>query len=544
MANLTYQYLTSSCFIHYIIIMNESINELVKPWKKKNSPGLIIAADVRGLRLFSVMAGYANLDFDIRIKEETVFQIASVSKQFTAACIAMLILENKISLDDHLTRWFSDFPPYAEKITVDHLIHHTSGLRDTLPLKIIAGKTHEDYFSLSDAIELIRSQRALNFEPGSRFLYTNSGYALLASIVEKVTARTLGQYARETFFIPLQMEKTLFDEDHSAIIKNRALSYEKTEYGYKTQLKNDDECGATGILTTINDLMIWNDNLATGRVGGEEFVSLMHQTGKMTDGKDTGYAFGLFIDEKFGKKRVHHAGSYLGFHAQSIRYPEEELSIVCLSNCSDTSPVNICDRVYQIIRGDVKKESFSIRRNFISSSELEKWAGVYKSPKTNWVAEALTNDRGSLTINAFSRSYETTALSTSEFLIEKANTNLQFYDSGESMTHLKVFIDGVLFDEFEKQVASKPFNEQLQEYCGAYYCDELQAQYVIVQRNGELLVNRRGQLFEKLNFGHGDVFILGTAFVEFGRDQNRHIINLTVRGERIMGIDFWKTRNA
>lgn len=520
--------------------MITQIRRLAKPWQKKNSPGLILEAEKQGVCLFSIAAGYANLDFDIKVDENTVFLIASTSKQFTAACIAMLILQDKISLDDTLAKWFDDFPPYAELITIDMLVHHTSGLRDTLPLKIISGRTHEDYSSLQDSIELIRSQKKLNFEPGSRFLYSNAGYALLAAIVQKATGSSLGEYAHVTFFEPLAMKNTLFDENHSAIVKNRATSYEMTEYGYRAFLKNDDECGASGILTTVSDLMKWNDNLSTGKVGGEAFISLMHTTGKLRDGSDTGYAFGLQIDEKYGQKRIHHAGSYLGFHAQSIRYPEEALTILCLSNSDDVHPANLCDQAYEIIH-DLKVTNPSLGRKVtISPVELRKMAGVYKSAKSNWIAEAVLNEQGGLSIKAFNRLFETLALSDHEFIILENNTKLVFGENEKHRMSMNVFMDDVLSDQLEIQEIAGFSDEQLQQLRGKYVSEELNAMYVISTRDNELFVNRRGHILEKLNKGVGDTFILGPSFIEFKRDPSGEVTHFTVSGERIMGIDFTK----
>ena len=202
-----------------------TIDSLFLQQDNESSPGAAIGIIQEGKLIYTKGYGMGNLDYQIPLSADSKFYIASTSKQFTATCIALLSIEGKIGLDDEIQKYITEIPNYGKKITIRNLVHHTSGLRDYLGLMYLSGKSFEDYFTIDDGIKLLTNQRSLNFSPGEKHLYSNSGYILMAEIVNRVSGMTIREYADKNIFRPLGMTNTFFNDDYSQITKNRVISY-------------------------------------------------------------------------------------------------------------------------------------------------------------------------------------------------------------------------------------------------------------------------------------------------------------------------------
>jgi CubicO group peptidase (beta-lactamase class C family) len=298
--------------------------------------------------------GSANLDWRIPIGTDTVFYVGSVSKQFTAAAIALLALDGGISLDDDIRTYFPEMPAYQRPITVRHLVHHTSGLRDIYTLMALAGIRLEDVFTDEQAIALIAAQRETNFPPGDEYLYSNSGYFLLAQLVERVSGKPLRQYAEERIFAPLGMSDTHFHDRPEHVVERRAMSYQgNAEDGFRlSYLGNFDKVGAGGLYSTVRDLLLWDRNFFTGDVGGEALLELIQTTGILDGGDPITYAFGLTIDAYRGARTVSHSGSMMGFKAAFLQFPEQRFSVLVTCNLGPIEPMGLAYRVADIELGE------------------------------------------------------------------------------------------------------------------------------------------------------------------------------------------------
>jgi len=239
-----------------------------------DQPGCAVAVYGNGEILFQKGYGFANLDYDIRITPRTVFDIGSVSKQFTAACILLLENEGKLSLDDPVRNHIPEIPQYESgEITIRQLLHHTSGLRDYLTLMYLAGDSFDDYFTEEMGLKILKRQKALNFTPGSEHLYSNSGYLVLAIIVRRVSGMSIGDYAMQKIFEPLGMENTFIYEDGGRVVKNRAIGYSKKDDEFKREHHFDFVVGGDGqVYTTVEDFFMWSENFKSGKVGNETFL--------------------------------------------------------------------------------------------------------------------------------------------------------------------------------------------------------------------------------------------------------------------------------
>lgn len=391
---------------------SSEVDAIFATWDEAGSPGCALGVVEDGELTYERGYGFANLDWDIPIATDTVFYVGSVSKQFTAAAIALLAGEGRIDLDDDIREHFPEMPEYERVITVRNLVHHTSGLRDIYTLMALAGIRIEDVFTDEQAIALIAAQRQTNFAPGDEYLYSNSGYFLLAQLVERVSGKTLREFAEERIFGPLGMNDTHFHDRPSHIVERRAISYQPgggdPEPGAGvgdfrvSYLGNFDKVGAGGLYTTVNDLLLWDRNFYTGDVGGAAFLDLIHSRGVLTDGKQLTYAFGLAIDDYRGLRTVSHGGSMMGFKAAYLQFPEQRFSVIVTCNLGPINPMPLVQRVADIYLDDQlappetrspggRGGGASAASGPFTSAELTALAGTYYSDELD-VTYALTGD--------------------------------------------------------------------------------------------------------------------------------------------------------
>lgn len=330
------------------------VDQLFAEWNRSDSPGAALAIVKDDEIIYKQGYGTANLEYDIPITATTIFDIASVSKQFAAFAIATLSHERKLSLDDDIRTYLPDVPDFGNTITIRHLLHHTSGLRDWVQSLVIAGDLMDDVISFKHILKMARHQKALNFEPGSEFLYTNTGYNLLAEIVERVTGDTFREWTDTHIFKPLGMTNSHFHDDYEMILKNRAYSYQTDENGgFKHAVNNTTALGSSSLYSTVEDLAKWILNFDDTRIGEQTVIEQMHQRGVLNNGEQIDYAFGLNIGEYRGLKTVGHSGSWRGFRSHLIRFPDQKFGIVILCNLDTFNPLSLAEKVADLYLADL-----------------------------------------------------------------------------------------------------------------------------------------------------------------------------------------------
>ena len=290
--------------------------------------------------------GMADLERDVPITPASVFYVGSLSKQFTAFAAALAASEGRLSLDDDVRKWIPELPDYGSRITVRHLVHHTSGLRDYNTIVDIAGGRNDEAFDNQTVLRIVARQRALNFTPGDEYLYSNSGYVLLSLIVERAAGKTLAAFARTRIFQPLGMRDTQFYDDVTRLVKNRAFAFDKAPSGeWRDNTPHSQRTGAGGVLTTVRDLLAWDNNFYEPKVGTSALMSQVHQTGTLNSGKPLTYAYGLQIGEYRGQRIVEHGGALGGYRAHLMRFRDEHTSVACLCNFGTSDPGTRARRV-------------------------------------------------------------------------------------------------------------------------------------------------------------------------------------------------------
>ena len=321
------------------------VDALFAPWDRPDVPGAVVAVMKDGEIVYQRGYGSANLEYDIPITPSTVFLVASVSKQFTAFAVAMLADQGLLSLDDDVRQYVPELPDYGKPITIRHLIHHTSGLRDEFDLLAMAGYHMDDVITKETILDLAYRQQALNFMPGREHLYSNTGYTLLAEIVERVTGQSFRAWTTENLFKPLGMAHSHFHDDHQMIVKNGAQGYHQDGGSFKKQVVNYASVGASGLYTTVEDLARWVQNFEDGGVGGPRVLAQVNTQGRLDKGDTLSYAFGQNVGQYKGLVRVSHSGSHRGFRTFLLRFPTRRLAVILLSNLDEFQPPDLAFKV-------------------------------------------------------------------------------------------------------------------------------------------------------------------------------------------------------
>jgi len=367
------------------------VDKIFKQWDTADSPGCSIAIIRDGKIIYAHGYGMANLDYTIPNTPETVFRIGSTSKQFTAACIQILHARGRLSLDDDIREYFPEMPEYEWRVTVRHLIYHTSGIRDYLTLQYLAGVDDEANSSPEDVVELLSRQKELNFKPGDEFLYSNSGYLLLGEIVRRVSGKTLAQFAKENIFDPLGMKNTHFHYDNTVIVRNRATGYAAAKNGFRVNETINECVGDGAVFTTVEDLFLWDQNFYENTLDIPGLMRSLEQTGVLNDGANLKYAYGLNVRKYRGLRMVSHGGSFVGFRADMVRFPEKRFTVICLANLSSINPSSLCLKAADLFLTDFyteeekkpegrEKPVQDVRTAIVLSPEqLNEYAGDYFS---------------------------------------------------------------------------------------------------------------------------------------------------------------------
>jgi CubicO group peptidase (beta-lactamase class C family) len=315
-------------------------------WVTPGMPGCSVAASQAGKRVVTRAYGLADLERNVPITPDTLFDAASIRKQFIAAAVLLLVEEKRLSLSDDVRKFVPELPDYGHTITLDHMLTHTSGLRDWVPLQNWANNTNEPLMTL------ILRQRALNFPPGEEWSYSNSGYVLAAEVVARTAKMPFPEFARTRLFEPLGMTATTFVDDLRQVVKDRALAYERAGKGWRMDMRLDDR-GGGALFSTPGDLVTWNDALTNARLG--KFVSdKLQEPATLTNGRKLSYARGLMFSSNYAGPIVYHGGGAAAYRSVLIRFPEQAFSVAVMCNAGEASDDRdeFAGRVFDLFMAD------------------------------------------------------------------------------------------------------------------------------------------------------------------------------------------------
>jgi len=538
--------------------VTEKIDRLFLSWNKPDSPGCALGVIQDGSVIYARGYGMANLEYNIPITSKSIFRIGSTSKQFVAMCMALLEEEGKLSLDDSLRKFLPQMPEYAEGITIRHLIHHTSGIRDYLTLTSIAGLRESDYFTDAEVVELLARQKELNFKPGDEHLYSNSGYFLLSQIIQKATGQSLREYAEEKIFLPLGMTHTHFHDDHTEIVKKRASGYApKQGGGFVISMTTLPMTGDGGVFTSVKDLFLWDQNFYNNILGnsGQALIEKILTPGILNSGEQLDYAFGLGLGEYRGLKMVSHGGSFVGFRADMIRFPEQRFTVICLANLSTFNPSLMARNVADIYLENHFKEKKKATQESpsekpkvvaLTESELKAKTGNYYDKERDVLWRVVfVKDR--LQVKAPFTQFAISPISPARFIGENIPFELEIEfekkeDTQNTVVH--AWIEGKKQGIYESIELKEPTCKELIAYVGKYYSEEVDATYILRFKKGKLFLRQknphksypRAALKPTLE----DRFQVGRWKLVFFRNDDQKIIGFNVSAGRVRNIFFGK----
>ena len=313
--------------------VSSQIDQVFAQWNKTSSPGCAVAVMRDGKTVFARGYGMADLDHDIAISPGSVFHVASISKQFVAASIVLLEKRGKLKFDDPVRKYIPELPDFGKPLTIAHLLHHTSGLRDQWSLLGYAGwRVSEDVVRDEDVLWLVGRMKELNFAPGEMYMYSNTGFTLLGQIVKRVSGKSLREFTSDEIFVPLGMKSTHFRDAHREIVKGMAYGYESSGDTFFMSNPNFDTVGASSLITTVEDLLLWQRNFEEPKVGGKALGETMLQAFTLNSGTKIDYRMGLIEHAYRGLPVVEHSGADAGYRSALVRFPEQKTSVACLCN--------------------------------------------------------------------------------------------------------------------------------------------------------------------------------------------------------------------
>jgi len=507
------------------------IDKLFARWDTTETPGGAVVVVLDGNIVHQKGYGLANLEWGIPNTPETVFCIGSVSKQFTAYCIALLEARGKFRLEDDYRRYLPEMPDYGERISVGDLVHHTSGIRDDQMLWYLGDWERGELHSAQEVIEkILAKQKGLLFRPGREFDYSNANYLLLGEIVRRVSGMSLREFAQENIFRPLGMARTFFLDDFREVVKNRAWSYVRGEGGgYRAYVDTNDLVGAGGVHTTVLDMARWNANFDDPRTGGQQIIRRILSRGRLSGGGETAYAFGLEHDVFRGRAVIRHDGSYGGYKAMFLRIPEEKFAVFCAANADDVDTRRVCYQAARIYLGDrLPPPAVTPEPRFIElpAAGLNALAGAYRNTRNqDLMVVSVKNGRLACRIND-APEVEYGPISAGEFRPATPGVPFSFKvvkSDRSTRAELHAYLDGRLDHIYEPIERAAPSDSNLREYEGSYYGEELSATYRFEVKEGELYVRFKRAPKSPLRPMVKDQFAAWPLIFDFFRDENGRI---------------------
>ena len=522
-----------------------AVDRIFAQYDHTNTPGCALGVFRDGRVIYSRGYGMADLNQGTPITPATVFYIASTSKQFTAMSIALLAEQGKISLDDPVRKWVPELPAYADKVTIRHLVHHTSGIRDYLGLWGLSGRSVADEIPEEAALDLISRQRAVDFEPGSRFSYSNSGYFLLSVVVKRASGQSLRQYDQANMFGPLGMTDTHFHDDATQIVARRAEGYQPSPKGGFDIVKTSFAgVGDGGLLTTVLDLQRWDENFYANRLGtrGQALIDQVTTVGHLNSGDAQTYAFGLMPSTYRGVPMITHGGSFIGFRAELMRLPVEHFSVAILCNDYTADPSALAKQVADLYLTDKLAPVAAAGTTAgatVPVERLDRWVGRYELMPG--LVARVTRSAAGLSAAAFGTTFPLVATDDSTFTLAGSPSKVEFRMTATGPAMIPTWLG---INEPSTRLADMPAltSALAASYAGRYRSEELDTWSDVQARGDTVQVRTRWGAWTNLEPMARDRFSAAGARVEFDRDKAGRVTGYRVSQARTRNVGFSRVR--
>ncbi|QNF34477.1 beta-lactamase family protein [Adhaeribacter swui] len=470
------------------------INHLFRTWNNSKTPGAAIAIIKYGQVIYQQAYGMAHVAHQEKLTPDHTFWVASMAKQFTALSVALLAEEGKLSLNDDIRKYLPQLPDLGDTVRIRHLIHHTSGLHDGFTLIGLTFKG-EKHYTNQEVIAAMAQQKSLNFKPGTRYEYLNSGYVLLAEIVAQVSKKSFAQYTQAAIFRPLGMTYTQFAGNFKNSVPQLAtgygVNYKDGKVTYRPQHFKGNTVGSSGLFTTLSDLTKWDANLYHNQLGkgNPALIKQLLTPDTLNNGTPNPYGFGLEVGTYQGYQATSHSGADPGYKAEMVRFPDQRLTLICLANTEDQYSLTpkLLNLGARIIQGKVTENKPA---EINKTENLSRLTGYYLNPENHSDLSLITEKQGKLFAATSLQGYQAPLVQTAPGQFQ--NDGLLEYaiyfrktDAGEvAGMVLKNLRENEVFLQKVKLITLNP--ENLKKYASRYYSPELNKTYRLTVKKGKL----------------------------------------------------------
>ena len=540
--------------------VEQKLNRVFQEWERPDRPGGVVAVIEKGNVVFKKCFGQANVEYQIATTPKTAFDVGQLAEVITGMAVAMLEEQGKLAASDPLKKYLPVVPAYADAVTIGHLVHHTSGFPDWYELMTAAGWNDGDVVTVEQVHKIMMRQKRLLFEPGTKSYPSRTDYVLLGAVVRVVTGQSLRDWAWANIFKPLGMTRTLFRDSYREVIENRAYSI---NYHYRDgDLKAADNLGAVGsmgLFTTLDDFIKWVQNLENPAVGTAVVRDKLLTSGKLTGGREAGFSYGFAVDSYKGLKRVYKSGSWGGFRAAFRYFPTASLAVFVFGNWDYAwnNPADVADGAADVCLEPLlqKPQAPSAAAPVpakkkpakLDPAEVAPYLGEYRAEELGYVSIAL--EKGALVVKAGSQTFG--LIPAGEGRLAFADPNipivLTFSKGPDGKVSQMSFNPGTGETTAPKVERETLTPDMLKPYEGAYYCEELDARYEIVLREGRLLLTSLRASDITLNPENRKTFIsrsAGFPIISFSFDEKGGVTGFRVESESLRLLVFQKIAAA
>lgn len=513
----------------------QKVDQIFARWNQ-TTPGCAVGVGQDGRSVLEKAYGMADLEHDVPNAPATIFEAGSVSKQFTAAAVLLLARDGRLSLDDPARKYVPELPDYGAPLTIRHLLTHTSGLRDWGSVAAIAGWPRTTrVHTHAHVLDIVSRQRSLNFPTGTRYSYSNTGYNLSAIIVSRVSGESFAEFSRKRIFEPLQMTRTSWRDDHTRIVKGRAVAYSDGRGTFRINMPFEDVHGNGGLLTTVGDLLKWAAHFEKPVLGDETFVREQQEPGRFSDGQQHDYALGLRVAPYKGTREVGHSGSTAGYRAYLAWYPDRRVAVAVLCNVSSGNATQYAHAIADLYLGTASRatEVLGPLKYVPTAADVKRAAGLYRDVATG-ESLRIVHGEGGLRLETGGALQ---AESGSRFAAPGGRA-LELQDDGG----LRIVDQFKRVDHYERVSEADLEPRPLTDYAGTYSSDEAEVTVRAAVRDGVLVLERRPDQASRLSPVYADGFRGPMGFVRFTRDAAGRVTGFTISQDRVWKLDFHRSQ--
>ncbi len=510
----------------------ERIKQIFAAYDHTGTPGCAVGVSLAGDEVVRGAWGMADLEHQVALTPDSVFEAGSVSKQFTAAAVLLLAEQGKLSLTDPVRKYFPELPNYGTLITIDHLLHHTSGLRDWSSVAEVAGwpRTTREY-SNAWVLDIASRQKALNYTPGDDWSYTNTGYNLLAILVQRISGKSMAQFTHDNIFVPLGMSSTSWRDDFQRIVPNRAIAYQQMGGSEHQLMPFENAYGNGGLLTTVGDLLRWNERFAGSRIGDSSFMKSELEPGHLNDGRSLFYAAGLFLTEHDGAREIGHSGSTAGYRAWLGFYPDRQLSVAVLCNAAEANTQVLGHKVVDVYLAPSGEK-------LVGHSEVALPAGVEGLYESRSDHSTISIDRKDGKLSAYGNLPLVPISATSFQFTPEGNIFELVTDPVGKVTGLRVKSYGFALGLFDKVERSAPSQSEMQAMTGDYVSEEAETTLKLVLTPKGLEIHQRPDIVYPLTPTYAEGFDSQLGSIRFLRGADGRVTGLSLGDSRMWDLRF------